>query len=209
MSDTSVFAPAPTPSPLATPEPPAAGGSGRARLVGAIGMVGLYVVSMAIALGISAIIVSVTHGSPSKVFSALYDGSVRGWGSFGYTLDNATPLLIVAIGTIVSVRAGFFNIGQEGQLAIGAMTGALVALKVGGPGPLVLILALAASAVGGAIWAGIPALLRFWRGIDVVISSLLMIFIAFEVLSYALNNSWFLQEARVNGGAVLNESDPL
>jgi ABC-type uncharacterized transport system permease subunit len=182
--------------------------SGRgARVRSGLSTTALYVACIGVALGLSAALVAATGGSPSSVFTAMYDGSVNGWGSFGYTLDNATPLLIVAIGTVVAVRAGFFNIGQEGQLAIGAMTGGLVALKLGGPGPLVLILALAASAVGGAIWAGIPALLRFWRGIDVVISSLLLIFIAFQVLSYALNNSWFLQEQRVGRGAVLNESD--
>ena len=208
MSDTSVFAPAPTPSPLAAPQPPVAGRSGRARLVGAIGMVGLYVVSIAIALGISAIIVSLTHGSPSKVFSALYDGSLRGWGSFGYTLDNATPLLIVAIGTIVSVRAGFFNIGQEGQLTIGATCGAFVALRVHPAGVPVLILALAAAALGGALWAGICALLRFWRGVGVVISSLLLIFVAYQVLSYALSSPRLLQE-HAAGNATLNESDQL
>jgi general nucleoside transport system permease protein len=171
-------------------------------------MVGLYVISIAVALGISAIIVSLTHGSPSKVFSALYDGSLRGWGSFGYTLDNATPLLIVAIGTIVSVRAGFFNIGQEGQLTIGAMCGAFVALKVHPAGLPVLALALLAAAVGGALWAGICALLRFWRGVDVVISSLLLIFVAFQVLSYALSTPRLLQE-HAAGNATLTESDQL
>src|SRR4051795_12246449 len=92
------------------------GGDGMGRRVRSIGFVVLlYVVSVAAALAISALIVSLTHGSPSKVISALYDGSVNGWGQVGYTLDSATPLLIVAIGTIVSVRAGLFNIGQEGQ----------------------------------------------------------------------------------------------
>ena len=53
----------------------------------------------------------------------MFDGSVNGWGSFGYTLDYAAPLLIVAFGTIVAVRAGQFNVGQEGQLMIGAARG--------------------------------------------------------------------------------------
>jgi simple sugar transport system permease protein len=170
--------------------------------------VGLYVVSLAVAFGISALLVAVTHGSPSKVFTAMYDGSVKGFGSFGYTLDNATPLIIVAVGAIVSSRAGLFNIGQEGQLTIGATTGAFVALKVHPAGPLVLVLALLAAAVGGALWAGIVAVLRFWRGVEVVISSLLLTFVAFEVLSYALSRQTFLQE-HAAGGATLTESDQL
>ena len=168
----------------------------------------LYVVSIAVALGISAILVELTHGSPSKVFTAMYDGSLKGFGSFGYTLDNATPLLIVAVGTIVAVRAGFFNIGQEGQLTIGAMCTAFIALKVHPAGPGVLVLALICGALGGALWAGICALLRFWRGVDVVISSLLLIFVAEQLLSYALSTPSLLQE-HATGDAVLTESDQL
>lgn len=167
----------------------------------------LYVASIAVGFGLSAALVAVTHGSPSKVFTAMFDGSLRNWGSLGYTLDNTAPLLIVAAGTIVSVRAGFFNIGQEGQLTIGAMCAAFVALKVHPSGPLVLILALIAGAAGGAVWAGIVALLKFWRGVDVVISSLLLIFVAGQLLSYALSTPRFLQERAQ--GATLTESDQL
>ena len=168
----------------------------------------LYVASIAVGFGLSAALVAATHGSPSKVFTAMFDGSVRSWGALGYTLDNTAPLLIVAAGTIVTVRAGFFNIGQEGQLTIGAMCAAFVALKVHPAGPLVLILALIAGAAGGAIWAGIVALLKFWRGVDVVISSLLLIFVAGQLLSYALSTPNLLQEHGA-GGATLTESDQL
>jgi simple sugar transport system permease protein len=144
----------------------------------------------------------------SGVFTSMYDGSVNGWGSLGYTLDNAAPLLIVALGAIISVRAGQFNIGQEGQLMMGALAGALVAIRVHGPGPLILILTLCAAAAGGAAWAGIAALLRYWRGVDIVISSLLLIFVAAQLLGYAVNNEWFIQEHGSTTGK-LAESEPL
>src|SRR5947199_278802 len=82
--------------------------------------------------------------------------------------------------------------GQEGQLAIGATVAALVALKIDGPGPLMLVVALLAGAAGGAVWAGISALLRYWRGVEVVISSLLLVFVAFQLLSYALSTTTLL-----------------
>lgn len=188
--------------------PPTAadGRSERARSI--ITTIGLYVVSMGAALAISALIVAVTHGSPTKVFTALYDGSLKGWGSFGYTLENATPLLIVAVGTIVSTRAGHFNIGQEGQLTVGAMATAFVVLKVHPAGPVVLVLALVVGALAGALWAGLAALLRFWRGVDVVISSLLLTFIAFQVLSYALGTERLLHE-HVKAGESSDETDLL
>jgi general nucleoside transport system permease protein len=153
-----------------------------------------FAVAVGVALGLSALLVAVTHGPAASVFSAMYDGSLNGWASIGSTLDNAAPLLIVAIGTIIAVRAGQFNIGQEGQLMIGALAGALVAIRIHGPGPLVLVAALVAAALGGAIWAGIAALLRFSRGVDIVISSLLLVFVAGQLLNYSLDSVWIIQE---------------
>ncbi len=204
-----VAVPRPEIAPPSAPTPGGARGAGLARRARAIASVGaLYAVSIAVAFAIAAVLVAFTHGSPHQVFSAMYSGSFKTWGAFGYTLDYATPLLIVAVGTIVSVRAGFFNIGQEGQLMIGAMCGAFVALKVHPAGPGVLVLALVASALGGAAWAGVAALLKFWRGIDIVISSLLLIFIAGQLLSYVLESPSLLQE-HVVGGATQDESDQL
>ena len=88
------------------------------------------------------------------------------------------------------------------------MATALVALKIDGPGPLILVLALVAGAAGGAIWAGISALLRYWRGVEVVISSLLLVFVAYQLLSYALSTTALLHETGPEG-ASLTESNPL
>ena len=168
----------------------------------------LFVVAVGVSLAASAALVAATHGSSAAVFRSMYDGSVNGWASFGSTLDNAAPLLLVAIGTIISVRAGQFNIGQEGQVMIGALAGALIAIRLHGPGPVVLVLTLVAAAAGGALWAGIAALLRFRRGVDVVISSLLLVFVAGQVLAYALNNVWIIQEHGA-GSQRLPESDQI
>ncbi|MCB0969394.1 MAG: hypothetical protein KDB37_21370, partial [Ilumatobacter sp.] len=72
----------------------------------------LYAICIAAALGLSALLVEVTGGSASEVFNALLDGSIRGPGRIGATIGVAVPLLLVAIGTIVSNRAGLVNIGQ-------------------------------------------------------------------------------------------------
>jgi general nucleoside transport system permease protein len=181
---------------------------GRAHLRSALLTAALFAGAVGIALGLSAILVAFTHGPPWSVYTSMYDGSFNGWGSLGYTLDSAAPLLIVALGAIISVRAGQFNIGQEGQLMMGALAGALVAIRLHGPGPLVLIVALGAAAVGGAVWAGIAALLRYWRGVDVVISSLLLTFVAGQLLSYAVNNEWIIQEHGSTTGR-LAESAPI
>ena len=199
------------PAPPAAPDPASTRLDARARTGARVRpvavAVALYGVSIAVALAASAVIVLLTKGSPGAVFSALYTGSFKTWGAFGYTLDYATPLLIVAVGTIVSTRAGFFNIGQEGQVMIGAMCTAFVALKVQPASWLVLVLALLAGAAGGALWAGLCALLKFWRGIDVVISSLLLIYVAAQLLGYTLTSPSLLRET--TEGAQLDESAQL
>jgi simple sugar transport system permease protein len=161
--------------------------------------VALYVVAMALALALaSVLIVIATDAAPFDVFHAMYEGSLSRPSAIGLTLDRAMPILIVALGGIIATRAAMFNIGLEGQLMVGGLMGAVVALKLGLPPSAALPLTIVASAVGGGLWAGIASLLRFWRGVDVVISTLLLNFVAVEVLSFALNKSWLLQETTSN-----------
>lgn len=174
-------------------------------------VLGLYAASIGGALLISAVMVEATGGSWSDVFSALLDGSIRGPGRIGITIGTAIPLLLVAVGTIVSSQAGLINIGQEGQLAIGAATAAYVGVELSGPGPLVLVALLVAGVVGGAIWAGIAGLLRYWRGVPEVLSTLLMVTISAQLVGYGLKNQWLLlapAEGRANRQQVSEQLHP-
>jgi simple sugar transport system permease protein len=139
----------------------------------------------------------------------MYQGSLQDGSALAQTVDEAVPLLVVALGTIICNRAGIFNIGQEGQLIFGAMIGAAVGLKVPGMGGLGVVLTLLASAAGGAFWAGISAFLKYWRRVDVVISSLLLTFVAFQVVSYAVTNPSLLRETKVGGSITSSESNML
>lgn len=169
----------------------------------------LYGLAIGLTLAISALLVTVVGASPSSVFTALYDGALRDGASIGQTLDESIPILIVALGAVIASRGGIINIGPEGQLIFGAMFGAAIGLFAPGPGPLVLLLTLLGAAVGGGIWAGIAALLRYTRGIDIVISTLLLNFIAFEVVSFAVNRPWLLRETKSPGEITVPQSDQL
>jgi general nucleoside transport system permease protein len=158
--------------------------------------IGLYALCVGVALVASAVLVAVTGGPWQSVLSALIDGSVRNPGRWGATLAEAAPILIVALGAIVSTRAGLINIGQEGQLAIGAACAAYVATRSSGPGALVA--ALAVAIVGGAVWAGIAAVLRFWRKVPEVITTLLLVFVAAQLTGYALTRQFLLLDRDPN-----------
>lgn len=171
--------------------------------------VGLYALSLAVALGLAAALVQVTGSSPAAAFAALYQGSLQGGTSLTTTLDETTPLLLVALGAIICTRAGIFNIGQDGQLTFGTMVATVVALKVPGSSWLILPFTLISGAIGGAFWAGISAVLRYWRGVDVVLSTLLMTFVAFQIVSYAVDQDWFLRESSIKGEITVPASNPI
>jgi simple sugar transport system permease protein len=119
------------------------------------------------------------------------------------------PVLIVALGVIITSRAGIVNIGPEGQLLIGGLCGAAVSLRMAVPGALMVPATLVAAAAGGAAWAGIAALLRYWRNVDVVISTLLLNFLAIQLVSFAVNRPYLLQEKLTGGGTASPTSDPI
>jgi simple sugar transport system permease protein len=152
----------------------------------------LYAMCIGAALAISALIVVATGGDAGAVFGALLDGSIRGPGRIGETLGAAVPLLVVALGAIVSSRAGLVNIGQEGQLFVGAAFGAYVGTKLGATGPLIIVALLVASAVGGALWAGIAAALKYRRNVPEVLTTLLLVTIGAQLAGYGLKNQWLL-----------------
>jgi simple sugar transport system permease protein len=169
----------------------------------------LYVVSIAAALGLSAVMVWSTGGSASSVFSALIDGSLRSPGAWGVTLTTMAPLLLVATGSIVATRAGLVNIGQEGQVLLGAACSAYLAVRLGGPGWFVITASLLFGAVGGGVWAGIPAGLRAWRKVPEVLTTLLLTFIAFPLVTFGLRHKWLVGDRDTTRRNQINSGEQL
>jgi len=156
-------------------------------------LIGLYAVSVAVAMFLSAILVELTGGRWLSVVEALIDGSFGGPGRWGLTLAAAAPMLIVALGTIISGRAGLVNIGQEGQLLIGAAFAVYFGFRIGGPGPINLVVILAFGALGGAMWAGLAGALKYGRGVPEVLSTLLLVTVAGQLVAFGLGSErWLL-----------------
>ena len=171
----------------------------------------LYAICLFVALALAAVLVEFASdkGSWTTVYTVILDGAVRKPGRWGLTLGIAAPILLVGLGTIVSGRAGLVNIGQEGQLVIGAGVATYVGTRIGGPGPLALIVMLACGVAGGALWAGIAGALRFWRNVPEVLTTLLMGTIAANLVGWGLRNRFLLlapPEGRANRNQV---SEPL
>lgn len=107
-------------------------------------------------------------------------------------LLKATPLVLVAIAVAVPARAGLVNVGGEGQLVIGGVAAAGVSLAVDGalPGAIVLVLMILAGAAAGAAWAAIAAGLRLRVGINEAVSTLLLNYLAINVMSFLIYDRW-------------------
>jgi ABC-type uncharacterized transport system permease subunit len=162
----------------------------------------ITVVAVAVALGASALLVAATGGSPGDAAQALYTGSLSNASGWSQTLDAAAPLLLVALGACISNRAGVFNIGQEGQLLVGAGAAAYVALHLALPGALVMVLSLLAAALVGGIWSGASAVMSYTRGVNIVVSTLLMSFLGIELIGFAVSVPWLLQEPRISSDSI-------
>jgi ABC-type uncharacterized transport system permease subunit len=106
-------------------------------------------------------------------------------------LLTATPLLFTGIAVAIAFRAGYWNIGAEGQFLMGAVATTGVALAMPGlPAPFALPLGMLAGAVGGLAWALLPAWLKKRADIDEVVTTLLLNPVALLVVQGLLNGPW-------------------
>ena len=147
---------------------------------------------------VGAIVVWIIGDSPIQTYKLLI-GSAFSWpDGIGYTLFNATPLIFTGLAVAVAFRCGLLNIGAEGQLYVSAFAAAWVGIKFGAPDPantfisqfvhlpaiLLVPLCCIAAIVAGAIWGGIPGILKARFGSHEVINTIMLNFIAVALLSY-------------------------
>ncbi|APX23552.1 MAG: ABC transporter permease [Rhodobacteraceae bacterium] len=105
-------------------------------------------------------------------------------------LVKAGPLILIAIGLSVGFRAGIWNIGAEGQYIMGAVTGAAVGLAFYPSESILLFpLMVVAGALGGWAWAMIPAILKTRFGTNEILVSLMLVYVAENILASA-SSGW-------------------
>jgi ABC-type uncharacterized transport system permease subunit len=106
-------------------------------------------------------------------------------------LTKAAPLIMIALGLSLGNQAKIWNIGAEGQYIIGALAGAGVAFALPHAGAVVALpLMIAGGIVGGAVWAAVPALLKTRFNVSEVLSSLMLVYVALQVLNYLVGGPW-------------------
>jgi len=105
---------------------------------------------------------------------------------------KATPLVIIAVGLSLCYLANVWNIGAEGQFLIGAVAGSWLAVKTNGTGagPWVMPVMLVLGALGGALYALIPAICKVRFGASEILTSLMLVYVADLLLDYLVRGPW-------------------
>jgi simple sugar transport system permease protein len=150
-------------------------------------------VALAVVAG-GIVIMFTSQGSPVDRFlavitayQALFTGSFGDPQSLSYTLVRVGPLILTGLSVAIAYRAGLFNIGAEGQLAVGAMTAGIIAFEAPTlPGWLLIPLMIIGSMLAGAVWGGIVGILKAWRGAHEVVTTIMLNWIAFYVSDYLI-----------------------
>lgn len=166
----------------------------RQRLTSALVYIGLVAAAILSALALAALILALADRPAGEAFELLARGSVGSTAAIVTSLNHTAPILVVAIGACIAGRAGLMNIGQEGQVLLGATFGVVVGTTLSGPSWMMVPIVLAGAALGGAAWAGIAAVLRYVSNVNEVVSTLLLNLLAVAFVSYLVNQPSLLQE---------------
>lgn len=155
------------------------------------------VAALITALALTILVIRLAHGDPVVALQALWSGAFGSVYAVGNTLNKVTPLLLTGLGVAIAFRAQLWNIGGEGQFLVGTVAASAIGaygLK-NLPAPLLIPLLLVGGAAAGAIWSGMAGWMRVKRGVPEVISTIMLNFVAAELISYLVGNYGPMQEA--------------
>ena len=169
-------------------EPGARPDRGRAALRTA----GRWAAAIGGALVIFSAMLLLRGAAPLEVLADMWVSTFLRPRSLGEILNVMAPITLAALAVLVPARAGLTNVGGEGQVILGAIAagGTALALDQQLPGPVVLVLALLAGALAGAAWAGVAGVLRLRFQVDEAVSTLLLNFIALDLLLFLIYQPW-------------------
>ncbi|MEW5829682.1 MAG: ABC transporter permease [Chloroflexota bacterium] len=145
------------------------------------------------AMVVGGVIIALVGGNPFAAYIGLFQGSFGSLKAISETAVWATPYILAGLAVSLAFKGGLFNIGAEGQLALGAVMAAWIGyalpdmLGISLPKIIHLPLAIGLGLLTGALWAAIPGWLKAYTGGHEVINTIMMNYIALNLTSYLLN----------------------
>ena len=154
----------------------------------------LPVLSIVAALAVGGVVLLIAGYNVGDAYGALWQGVFGNTRNIGEAFVRSTPVVLIGAGLAVAFRCGIWNIGAEGQFYLGAIGGAFIGLHVAGvPAPLAILLALAMGFLCGGAWAGIAGWLKVRLGLNEVVTTIMLNYIATGLVSFLINGP--MQEA--------------
>jgi general nucleoside transport system permease protein len=168
-------------------------------------------IGAAVGLVAGALIIAASGADPLAAYAALARGALGGPRPLTETALKATPIVIMGLGLVVAFRCRIWNIGGEGQYFAGALAGTVVGLlgQASLPAWLLIPMMLLAGIAGGALWAALAAWLKLAFGVNEIIATIMLNFVALYTVSYLARGplrdplGYLPQSARLEGFARL------
>jgi ABC-type uncharacterized transport system permease subunit len=138
----------------------------------------------------------------SNAYSSLFQGAIYNFRRPGFadgirpltqTLNFATPLIIAGLGVGLGFRAGMFNIGGRGQMLVAIGIAGWIGFSFDLPVGIHMVVAIIGGMIGGALWAGLVGLLKARTGANEVITTIMLNYVGFYLISYLLRTPGALQ----------------
>ncbi|MFM8481837.1 MAG: ABC transporter permease, partial [Actinomycetota bacterium] len=152
------------------------------------------VFAVVVALAICAVILVITGKDPIQAYSTLF-GAAGDTRTLQGMANRATPLMISAAAVAIGFKMNLFNIGVEGQMRVALLTTAVLGAAVELPKPLHILFCLVVAMAAGAAWSGIAGWLKVKRGVNEVISTIMLNFIALAMVAWAFDDFFRVDSA--------------
>jgi simple sugar transport system permease protein len=156
--------------------------------------------AFAVAVLLFSVVVALAGQNPLTAGQTLVSGAVGSRERVAESLAKTIPLLMTGLSVAIAFRAGFFNIGAEGQFLMGALAVTGLSTKAQWPIPLALL----GGALAGAVWALIAGVLKTRRGAPEIITTIMLNYIALQIVAFSLQmpdnegaaHGWLLENAQ-------------
>jgi simple sugar transport system permease protein len=163
------------------------------------------VVGVLLAFLLGALVMLVQGYNPLETYFRLFQYSLAP-GKISYTLSNSVPLVLTGLSASVAFASGAINLGQPGQLLIGALFATVGGLYLNLPQVLMIPALLMLAMIGGALWSGIAALFKYWFNMSEFITTLMLNMIADYFTYWAITYPLFEKNATYPQTPLINEA---
>lgn len=155
------------------------------RMKGAAYMLVAPLLALAFSFLISTLVLALSGNSAIDAYRYMWDFGTR-LESIVSTINRAIPYYVAGVAVAIGFKMNLFNIGVEGQFRISFLIAAWAGAELALPGPINIVFVMVVAMTVGGLWAGGIGLLKVTRGVNEVVSSIMLNFTAYALISYLL-----------------------